>query len=268
MVIVAALGRLFVFYHNDTTRLGTRCPTRCYSSRYKAIPRKRESVTPSKTLLNLKLEPTTTPTPTRRRPRILEPEDDESLPSSKPKGSPSKKQRQGYAPPEKYAHLDKLTDRLQGGLDVLFCGINPGVKSAEIGLHFGHRNNRFWRCLHQSGFTPTTLPPSAGPSLPEQSNIGLTDLVERPTSKEDELSRDEKIAAVPSFLNKIALFRPRIVCFIGLEIARIVRKRAIPGYTCPSRPSSPTKRSGSLKAQVNRMKPLPPDGVNIQTGSF
>ena len=52
---------------------------------------------------------------------------------------------------------------------VLFCGIkfvisaafgcsaasnlngSPGVKSSELGLHFGHPNNMFWRCLHESG---------------------------------------------------------------------------------------------------------------------
>ncbi|KAF9260541.1 hypothetical protein L218DRAFT_1079229 [Marasmius fiardii PR-910] len=194
---------------------------------------RRESSSLSKTsfkkLSNLKFEPTT-----RRRSRTRlesEGEDGGSLSPSKETGSPSKRQRQGYASPEKYAHLDPLTDRLRVGLD---------------------------------GFTSSLLPPSAGPSLPEKLNIGLTDLVDRPTSKEEELSREEKIAAVPTFLDRISRFRPRIVCFVGLDIARIVKKRAVPGYgPTTNRRISPTKRAslaGISNAQGKRMKSLPPDG--------
>lgn len=36
-----------------------------------------------------------------------------------------------------YSHLgaDPLTDRIQEGLDVLFCGENPGIRTAETQLH-------------------------------------------------------------------------------------------------------------------------------------
>lgn len=36
-----------------------------------------------------------------------------------------------------YAHLgsDPLTDRIREGLDVLFCGENPGIRTAETQLH-------------------------------------------------------------------------------------------------------------------------------------
>ncbi|KAL0578125.1 uracil DNA N-glycosylase Thp1 [Marasmius crinis-equi] len=193
------------------------------------------SDSPSRQLSGLKLEPTTPSTASRRRSRAeLEadnPEDElDSCLSGplEPQESPSKKQKAGYAAPEKYAHLEKLTDRLRFGLD---------------------------------GFTPTKLPPSDGPLLPQKFNIGLTDLVERPTSKEKELSEAEKIAAVPPFLEKMAHFRPRIVCFIGLKIAETVRSRAVKEYTKPSRPSSPTKKSGRSKSRDPQVpKPLPPNG--------
>ncbi|KAF5380177.1 hypothetical protein D9615_006216 [Tricholomella constricta] len=98
--------------------------------------------------------------------------------------SPKKrKQARGYAGPETYAHLRVLQDVLTEGLDVIFCGINPGQKSAEIGHHFGHPNNHFWPCLYESGFTSTRLPPEEDHTLPERFALGLTNLVNRPTAE-------------------------------------------------------------------------------------
>jgi TDG/mug DNA glycosylase family protein len=34
-----------------------------------------------------------------------------------------------------------------GGLQVLFCGINPGLLSAATGHHFARPGNRFWPVL-------------------------------------------------------------------------------------------------------------------------
>lgn len=44
----------------------------------------------------------------------------------------AKKRRKGD-----YSDLgdDPLTDRIKEGLDVLFCGENPGIKTAELQLH-------------------------------------------------------------------------------------------------------------------------------------
>ena len=42
--------------------------------------------------------------------------------------------------------------------------------------------------------------------------------------KQAELSPAEMTAAVPAFLAKVARFRPRIVCFVGLGIWRIVHQ--------------------------------------------
>ncbi|KAF8056608.1 uracil-DNA glycosylase-like protein [Lyophyllum atratum] len=141
--------------------------------------------------------------------------------------SPRKKQVEprGYASPETYAHLRELQDHLAEGLDVVFCGINPGQKSAEIGHHFGHPTNHFWSCLHESGFTPVKLKPEEDHTLPERFSLGLTNLVDRPTAEQNELSADEQTAGVPTLLAKIALYRPRIVCFIGLDIAKTTQKQ-------------------------------------------
>jgi len=76
------------------------------------------------------------------------------------------------------------------GLDVLFCGFNPGCMSAETGHHFANPTNHFWRALHQGGFTTQFVPASEDHTLPEAYNLGLTNLVERP-------SAEVRISAVP-----------------------------------------------------------------------
>ena len=42
--------------------------------------------------------------------------------------------------------------------------------------------------------------------------------------KQAELSSTEMTAAVPAFLAKVARFRPRIVCFVGLGIWQVVHQ--------------------------------------------
>ena len=52
-----------------------------------------------------------------------------------------------------------LADVIAPDLDVLFCGINPGLLSALTGHHFARPGNRFWPALHRSGFTPRQFAP-------------------------------------------------------------------------------------------------------------
>ncbi|KAJ7709780.1 uracil-DNA glycosylase-like protein, partial [Mycena rosella] len=182
--------------------------------------------------------------------------DDKVAASSSRERSP-KKQKRSYAPPELYSHLRELQDHLKQDLDVIFCGIksrtfsliarpaklgsSPGKRSAEIGHHFGNPTNHFWwcvkacvrgtalkkkslrgRCLHRSGFTDTQISPQEDFTLPDRFSLGLTNLIDRPTTEQTELSREEQVAGVPFFLAKIARYRPRIVCFVGLGIAKVV----------------------------------------------
>ncbi len=37
-----------------------------------------------------------------------------------------------------------VPDIISPGLQVLFCGINPGLYSAAVGHHFARPGNRFW----------------------------------------------------------------------------------------------------------------------------
>ena len=53
-----------------------------------------------------------------------------------------------------------VPDVLGPGLEVIFCGINPGRVSAARAAHFANPRNDFWRLLHEGGFTARQVDPS------------------------------------------------------------------------------------------------------------
>ena len=73
-----------------------------------------------------------------------------------------------------------INDILAPDLRVVFCGINPGKSSAHTGFHFAHPGNRFWKVIHQAGFTDRLLKPEEELQLLD-TRCGITMLVERPT---------------------------------------------------------------------------------------
>ncbi|KAJ6597016.1 uracil-DNA glycosylase-like protein [Mycena vulgaris] len=180
-----------------------------------------------------------------------------------------KKQKRSYAPPETYAHLRELQDHLRQDLDVVELGSSPGKKSAEIGHHFGSPSNHFWWCLHHSGFTNTQLPPQEDFNLPDRFSLGLTNLVDRPTSEQMELSGQEQLAGVPLFLAKIARYRPRIVCFVGLAIAKVVESSlklsaiSVPSQRCLQTLSSDTKSWGLRPYKMVHPSDVPHSGSHL-----
>lgn len=107
-----------------------------------------------------------------------------------------------------------LTDIISKNLKVIFCGINPGLKSAWDGHHFSGRSNRFWKVLHQSGFTPNQIEPENDTSILEF-GYGLTTAVERATARADQLSKEEFDNSIESFRNKITEFQPEYIAFLG-----------------------------------------------------
>jgi len=107
-----------------------------------------------------------------------------------------------------------LQDIVAPNLRVVFCGINPGLRAASLGPHFSGRGNRFWRTIHRAGFTPKEISPEDDASLLAH-GYGLTTVVERPTSRADELSLDEFLSAASCFLAKIARYHPQYVAFLG-----------------------------------------------------
>ncbi|KAI0777304.1 uracil-DNA glycosylase-like protein [Trametes elegans] len=98
------------------------------------------------------------------------------------------------------------------------AGTSPGKMSATVGHHFAHPTNHFWKCLYGSQLTERLLSPSEDHTLPDSYRLGLTNLVERPSSQAAELAGTEFTAGVPALLRKIVLKRPHVVCFVGKGI--------------------------------------------------
>ncbi len=78
------------------------------------------------------------------------------------------------------------------GLDVLFCGINPGLYTAAIGHHFGRPGNRFWPALYSAGITPRLLTPYEERELLDY-GYGITNLVARATATAAEITKAELV---------------------------------------------------------------------------
>jgi double-stranded uracil-DNA glycosylase len=110
--------------------------------------------------------------------------------------------------------MNRLPDILAKDLDVVFCGLNPGLDAAATGHHFVGRNNRFWQVLHLAGFTPTLLNPTQDRVLLDL-GYGLTTVVARPTAGADEVSRGEFSTAGAALDRKIEANKPRSVAFLG-----------------------------------------------------
>ena len=109
---------------------------------------------------------------------------------------------------------DELPDIIARHLDVLFCGINPGMTAAMAGHHFVQRSNRFWRVIHLAGFTPEEIRPQNDHAILGY-GCGLTTVVRRPTASADQLSPDEFVSAASAFEQKIERYAPRFVAFLG-----------------------------------------------------
>jgi double-stranded uracil-DNA glycosylase len=112
-----------------------------------------------------------------------------------------------------------IPDLVGPDLRVLFCGINPGQRSGELGLHFARSGNRFWKLLHAGGFTDHVLTPSEQAILPAL-GIGITNLVDRVTVAASELDRAELRAGGKRLEAKAKRLRPRIVAVLGLGAYR------------------------------------------------
>ncbi len=116
------------------------------------------------------------------------------------------------------------------GLRVLFVGINPSLRSIEVGHHFARPGNRFWPALHRSGFTPRRLHPSEQAQLPGL-GLGITNVVARATARADELSSAELVAGGKRLAALAGQWRPRWVAILGVTAYRIAfgRPKAVIG---------------------------------------
>ena len=107
-----------------------------------------------------------------------------------------------------------VPDVLAPGLDVVFCGINPGRRSAAAGAHFANPRNDFWRLLADAGFTPRLLDPAEQHTVVEYS-LGLTNAARRTTKGVGELRRADFAGADERLERLAAELHPRFLAFVG-----------------------------------------------------
>jgi double-stranded uracil-DNA glycosylase len=112
-----------------------------------------------------------------------------------------------------------VADLVGPDLRVLFCGINPGTLSGDLGLHFARPGNRFWKLLCAGGFTESVLSPAEQHTLPGL-GIGITNLVGRPTAAASELNVSELRQGAAQLEAKVGRLRPRCVAVLGLQAYR------------------------------------------------
>ena len=129
-----------------------------------------------------------------------------------------------------------LPDLIDDGVRLLFCGINPGLRSVAVQGHFAPRGNRFYPALLRAGITDHLIDASAGLAGADRAyllgrGIGITSLVARATAGADELGPAELTAGTKRLTRTVRQFRPRVVAILGITAYRTAfgLPRATPG---------------------------------------
>jgi len=117
--------------------------------------------------------------------------------------------------------LPPLRDRIRRPVRVLLVGINPGIRSSQLGHHFAGPSNRFWKLLYESRLVPEPIGFADDHRLPEW-GFGMTNLIPRPTPGIDTLRPEEYVAGAKILRRKVRRLKPEVVAFIGVTLFRSV----------------------------------------------
>ena len=107
-----------------------------------------------------------------------------------------------------------MPDVLGPDMRLVFCGINPGRRSAAARAPFANPRNDFWRLLHASGFTPRVFEPQEYPKLLEL-GIGLTNAARRTTKGSSDLRKADFAGAAERLVEIARAYRPSVIAFVG-----------------------------------------------------
>ncbi|CAF0787849.1 unnamed protein product [Rotaria sp. Silwood1] len=113
-----------------------------------------------------------------------------------------------------------LSDILQPNLDIVFVGINPSLYAVHKGHHYGGPGNHFWKLLHMSDLIPSAFTADNDFRMP-QYGIGFTNIVQRPSKAGSDITKDEITAGAEILMQKIKMYRPKIVAFNGRGIYEV-----------------------------------------------
>ena len=107
-----------------------------------------------------------------------------------------------------------VPDVLGPGLRLVFCGINPGYRSAAAGAHFANPRNDFWRLLYDAGFTPRLYEPAEQHALLEL-GLGLTNAAHRTTRGSSDLRRGDFAGSAERLAELAEGLEPAGIAFVG-----------------------------------------------------
>jgi len=125
--------------------------------------------------------------------------------------------------------MPRLQDIVAPDLRALFVGINPGLRSWELGHNFAGKGNPFWRLLYAARLIDRPL------SFAEERELlayglGITNVCARPSKTAAELTREELAAGAKLLERRVRRWRPRAVVLVGLTIyQQIFGRDATPG---------------------------------------
>lgn len=112
-----------------------------------------------------------------------------------------------------------LRDVLTSHPRVLFVGINPSLRSEQLGHHFAGRGNPFWRLLYASRIVPVPLTCEDDARIAEF-GLALTNLCARATRSAAELDSEEVERGKRLVIGKIRRLKPKVVALVGVTIYR------------------------------------------------
>ncbi|HOS44685.1 MAG TPA: G/U mismatch-specific DNA glycosylase [Armatimonadota bacterium] len=112
-----------------------------------------------------------------------------------------------------------VPDVIASGLQVLFCGINPGLYTAAVGHHFARPGNRFWPAMARAGLTPRRFSPDDERELLAL-GYGITNVAARATAAAADLADAELIAGKALLAEKVLRYQPRVLAVLGVTAYR------------------------------------------------
>jgi TDG/mug DNA glycosylase family protein len=112
------------------------------------------------------------------------------------------------------ATVKTLRELIKPGLRAVFVGINPSPTSVESGHYYqGTHGLRLWSRLHMAGIA-SNLPAGRQDDAAFVQGLGFADLVRRPTTSADDLSKTELARSVPDLLHRLMPAYGALVIFV------------------------------------------------------
>ncbi len=109
--------------------------------------------------------------------------------------------------------LQSLPDTVRPRMKLLICGLNPGHYSAEAGVNFARKGNRFWPAAIAAGIVSEDR--AIDRALSDH-GVGFTDLAKRASVRADEITMAEFRTGASRVERLVAWTKPEVLVVVGL----------------------------------------------------